>query len=230
MTDGDLLFKAILDNPEDDTLRLVYADWLQEQGQDDRAEFIRSFFPKEVHWKIMTFNSDYPEWRPECWACSGRCVQDAPMLVQRPNGQIAPLCLHCNDGRIGRFYRGLLVLEVPTLETVVGRVKCEYCDDGRWVTPSHSGECRVCDGSGHTGEWRLTEWAKGLRQWPVTEVWVGDSDRYLRVSGGGGVWWADDKVYDHDALPAFLCPMAEYRSVEEATKALAQAVAKAIRG
>jgi uncharacterized protein (TIGR02996 family) len=35
------LLAAIRDNLADDTPRLVYADWLQEHGQDDRAEFIR---------------------------------------------------------------------------------------------------------------------------------------------------------------------------------------------
>jgi uncharacterized protein (TIGR02996 family) len=33
--------RAICANPEDDTVRLVYADWLDENGDPDRAEFIR---------------------------------------------------------------------------------------------------------------------------------------------------------------------------------------------
>jgi uncharacterized protein (TIGR02996 family) len=33
--------QAILEEPEDDTPRLIYADWLQDQGEEDRAEFIR---------------------------------------------------------------------------------------------------------------------------------------------------------------------------------------------
>jgi uncharacterized protein (TIGR02996 family) len=32
--------EAICDNPEDDTPRLVFADWLEENGQPERAEFI----------------------------------------------------------------------------------------------------------------------------------------------------------------------------------------------
>ena len=32
---------AILDNLADDTPRLVFADWLQERGEDERAEFVR---------------------------------------------------------------------------------------------------------------------------------------------------------------------------------------------
>lgn len=41
MTDGDALFAAILADPDEDTPRLAYADWLQEDGEHDRAEFIR---------------------------------------------------------------------------------------------------------------------------------------------------------------------------------------------
>jgi uncharacterized protein (TIGR02996 family) len=32
--------QAILDSPDDDTPRLVYADWLDEHGQTERAEFL----------------------------------------------------------------------------------------------------------------------------------------------------------------------------------------------
>src|SRR5207244_4436457 len=32
---------AVIDNPADDTVRLVYADWLDEHDDPDRAEFIR---------------------------------------------------------------------------------------------------------------------------------------------------------------------------------------------
>jgi uncharacterized protein (TIGR02996 family) len=41
MTDEDALLAAIVAHPDDDTPRLVYADWLDEHGQPDRAEFIR---------------------------------------------------------------------------------------------------------------------------------------------------------------------------------------------
>ncbi len=41
MTDHDALLQAILEDPEDEGLRLVYADWLEERGDLDRAEFIR---------------------------------------------------------------------------------------------------------------------------------------------------------------------------------------------
>src|SRR5689334_12337700 len=33
--------QAVINNPDDDTPRLVYADWLEEHDQPERAEFIR---------------------------------------------------------------------------------------------------------------------------------------------------------------------------------------------
>jgi uncharacterized protein (TIGR02996 family) len=41
MDTGDALLQAIIDEPDDDALRLIYADWLQDHGQPGRAEFIR---------------------------------------------------------------------------------------------------------------------------------------------------------------------------------------------
>lgn len=54
MTDGEALLKAILAHPEEDTPRLVYADWLQENGQEERAEFIR------LQIKIVALERDMP--------------------------------------------------------------------------------------------------------------------------------------------------------------------------
>src|SRR5437762_9382326 len=41
MADDDAFLRAIIDNPDDDLPRLVYADWLDEHGDAARAEFIR---------------------------------------------------------------------------------------------------------------------------------------------------------------------------------------------
>lgn len=50
MTTTDSLLRAILDAPEDDTLRLITADWLDDHGEPDRAEFIRL----SIEWENMT--------------------------------------------------------------------------------------------------------------------------------------------------------------------------------
>lgn len=41
MSEGELLLRAILVDPADDAPRLIYADWLDEHGQSERAHFIR---------------------------------------------------------------------------------------------------------------------------------------------------------------------------------------------
>jgi uncharacterized protein (TIGR02996 family) len=41
MTHEDAFLQAIREAPADDAPRLIYADWLEEHGQSDRAEFIR---------------------------------------------------------------------------------------------------------------------------------------------------------------------------------------------
>src|SRR5262245_64243242 len=40
MTHDDAFLQAVVENPDDDAPRLMYADWLEERG-DPRGEFIR---------------------------------------------------------------------------------------------------------------------------------------------------------------------------------------------
>lgn len=42
MTDREAMLAAICENPDDDTPRLIYADWLDENGRPLRAEYIRA--------------------------------------------------------------------------------------------------------------------------------------------------------------------------------------------
>lgn len=59
MTDGTLLLAAILAQPDEDTPRLVYADWLQENGQGERAEFIRVQVEyARIHAHVAAHNDD----------------------------------------------------------------------------------------------------------------------------------------------------------------------------
>jgi uncharacterized protein (TIGR02996 family) len=41
MTSDEAFLQAVIEAPDDDAPRLVYADWLEEHGQPERAEFIR---------------------------------------------------------------------------------------------------------------------------------------------------------------------------------------------
>src|SRR5262245_55373335 len=56
MSDHDALYRAILANPDDDTPRLVYADWLQENGRPEEAELIR------VECQLEATTPDDPEY------------------------------------------------------------------------------------------------------------------------------------------------------------------------
>jgi uncharacterized protein (TIGR02996 family) len=61
MTDEQAFIIRIKAEPDNDTPRLVYADYLDEQGQGERAEFIR----REVA-RVLTYEHDYPRacgWR-----------------------------------------------------------------------------------------------------------------------------------------------------------------------
>lgn len=41
-SDGDALRAGVLRNPDDDTVRLIYADWLEENGEPERGGFVRA--------------------------------------------------------------------------------------------------------------------------------------------------------------------------------------------
>lgn len=58
MTEGDMLLRAVLASPEDDTPRLVYADWLEENDRGKQAEYIREM--------VACDSGDYREQRARC--------------------------------------------------------------------------------------------------------------------------------------------------------------------
>jgi uncharacterized protein (TIGR02996 family) len=66
-SDGDALFRAICEQPWEDTPRLIYADWLEENGQPDRAAFIRfqCRFPTDNQFGPDQFAECLPRWRAE---------------------------------------------------------------------------------------------------------------------------------------------------------------------
>src|SRR6516164_9385292 len=57
VTQDEGLFRTILAQPADDAPRLVYADWLEEHGEPERAEFIR----------LQCERARLPEGSPRWW-------------------------------------------------------------------------------------------------------------------------------------------------------------------
>jgi uncharacterized protein (TIGR02996 family) len=58
LTSEEALLRAIRESPADDGPRLIYADWLDENGQPDRAEFIR------LQVRLVDMDEDDPQWQP----------------------------------------------------------------------------------------------------------------------------------------------------------------------
>lgn len=85
-TEESALLRAVLLDPEDDTPRLVYADWLEEHGQGDRSHLIQMQCDGR---KVPLAVSDFRRWFKPWWgngtpfsvsAAKGRCravVRDA---------------------------------------------------------------------------------------------------------------------------------------------------------
>jgi uncharacterized protein (TIGR02996 family) len=55
------LLAAIITHPDEDTPRLIYADWLQENGDEDRAEFIRLNCKLLRKWKMNVRDPKDPD-------------------------------------------------------------------------------------------------------------------------------------------------------------------------
>lgn len=87
--------RACRARPDDDTPRLVLADWLEEQG-DPRGEFLR----------IQVERARLPAWDPRQAALARR---EASLLGESQLAWLGPLARHT---RQHRFHRGFLVLEL----------------------------------------------------------------------------------------------------------------------
>src|SRR5437870_4297600 len=67
MTPAKNFLQSILDEPEDDAVRLIFADWLTDQG-DPRGAFIR------VQFALAELPNDHPS-RPELEECEKTLLQ-----------------------------------------------------------------------------------------------------------------------------------------------------------
>jgi uncharacterized protein (TIGR02996 family) len=77
MPDQGALFRAILAAPDDEALRLIYADWLEDQG-DPRAEFVR----------VQCALARLPEGHPERTALAAREAHLLAAHRRRWNGEL----------------------------------------------------------------------------------------------------------------------------------------------
>ena len=75
MDDRATLLRAVLESPWDDVPRLAYADWLDEHGRGDLAEFIRAEFIR-VQCELA---GRFPDGQPLCECITGPAHDGCPL-------------------------------------------------------------------------------------------------------------------------------------------------------
>lgn len=218
--------RSICENPSDDTIRLVYADYLEEHDELERAELIRiqvelgpyedgRVCPPAIHTKRIREKQLQDilsaQLSAKCPVCGGTGRVKA-VLGDGTGGYSAPCptCggtgdlfrrftddrTHAKEPRPHRFVRGLLYLLVELEEVVVA---CPDCTDGRWRN-GRDGCCRTCDDV----QWCPTPWAAALPP-EVVGLWVTDKhpdDKWWWWRDGDGTYrnnWAylPSSVFNH---------------------------------
>jgi uncharacterized protein (TIGR02996 family) len=94
---ADAFVQAILDDPDDDSLRLIYADWLEERG-DPRGEFIR------VQYALAGMDADDPRRGP-------LEAREQTLLTEHAAGWAGPL-----PGLVEKYTFGRGFVEKVTLD------------------------------------------------------------------------------------------------------------------
>src|SRR5262245_7115136 len=93
---------AILADPEDDAPRLIHADWLDDNGDPERAEFIRA----QV--ELARLKEDDPRWGP-------LKRRERELLARHAKAWTAGLSRRVNDCAFRRGYVESLRVSVPRL-------------------------------------------------------------------------------------------------------------------
>ena len=198
MTDPDALYAAILDNPADDTPRLVYADMLDDTGDPglaDRAAFIRCQIELSRDW---AGHSDLSHQGTRlCKGCELRRRERALFRARRSEW-FGGLSAVLGEWRLqasrptgfaaGVVHRGFLDDWAGPLAAWVGG-ECTWCRGrGGWETGPHSEECRRCNGRGTVvGCGPATVAAH-----PITRVTITDREPNPNSYGGPVVAWQSD--------------------------------------
>jgi uncharacterized protein (TIGR02996 family) len=211
MTDHDALYAAVLDRPDEDTPRLVLADYLDDHGQPARADFIR------VGCHLGRWTCDFkqtpeqPGWRHDCgtddrgyWLCQPLRSRERELFDRHKaewcgGDRWAVLLLPEDDPDVlpelttAVVRRGFVDEVRLTLAAFVGG-PCGRCEgEGRReVAVENIGGysryemegCRACDGTGRTPGLA----AELFRLHPITRVRPIDREP-RHVSDGLGRGW-----------------------------------------
>lgn len=224
MGERDAMLMAVLASPADDLPRLVYADWLDEQGEADRAEFVR------VQCRIATLNaelmSDEDCDATNCPGCGERrelqrrerelwlmaVAEELPArwVLPPPDGftfRKLPGDEWETDGRPhisqAEYRRGFVgEIRLP-MASLMGS-ECERCNGSGRVRYYHPVEiegvddCPACVGEPFPG--RVGGAMRGIfRTHPVTAVRL--TDKSPEEVGAGWSWFTEGFADDPATLP-----------------------------
>lgn len=117
MSDGDALLRAILINPAEDMPRLMYADWLQEHGDEPRAEYIRASVEID---QLPGCGHPRPLEGRECHWCRLRSVE---IMYLGSVQAITSRALGYGQAPRDAFRRGFVCAVSPTLEQFASYAK-----------------------------------------------------------------------------------------------------------
>lgn len=207
MSEDESLLVGICRNPDDDVARLVYADWLEERGQPERAEFIRlqiqmhndgNHKPCSMRMAMTDFNR-VKAWYP---------TFDRMTELLRNNYQVWCECdgLNYDDAVFWGWQRGF----VSKIECTLAKFTEHECDGSGWQACwegsvfDHEGTSFACPKCCGTGT--LPGFANALfKTNPITDVVL--TDREPLLFDGRYLWHnAEHRLtsseYDGDTRPA----------------------------
>ena len=152
--------KAILEEAHDDSLKLIFADWLEEQGDPAVADILRSpthFWTRGIFskflcaWSSKDSTADFCEFRllgvPKFPRCQGYITGRCRAFKIRPGDQVLEGKWICNSClTIKTYYH-----ERPNCHRLRCSAACVYVDSMRCFCVCSENEirrCAVCMGHG----------------------------------------------------------------------------------
>lgn len=207
-SDRDSLLRAVLVNPGDDLPRLVMADWLEEHGEGERAEFIRLQCRAGEMSRTLFPHTCTADPCPTCGGYKAVQVRVGELLSARardwfadavpgasishwsPHNPVPWYVLPTINGPafvdvdfVGGFV-GTVALDL--VQFCGGLVACEACEDAAPDWETNVVECRRCDSTGGDEVEGLA--AALFRLHPVRTVQL--HDRQPEASEAGEfTWW-----------------------------------------
>jgi uncharacterized protein (TIGR02996 family) len=242
------LLAAVIAEPDDDTSRLVLADWFEEHGGDpDRAEYIRAAVElardgicylagrlkkhQECECPICVrrarsadlLAANETRWRrgPKCSKCGG----SGKIGPNRPPTSIYYSCRTCR----GSGWTGTLSEQVtttdPSQSSSVSRRITRWRHEGEWSRGfPHTVHCNLADC--FDGE-RVTAWAIDVvRSEPVERLMISDRPAYLNERDSAYYLPYEDLPW---SIQKIIAPMPGFDTEAAANDALARACGAVVR-